>query len=65
MSQGRSHPNTLGDTMARRDPNQEVWDDFRKLSKDEQREVILSISERCIDGAPVGLARRIEIYFED
>lgn len=51
--------------MARKDPNQQVWDDFRKLGKDEQREVIVSIAERCIDAAPVGLARRIEIYFED
>jgi hypothetical protein len=51
--------------MARRDINQQVWDDFAKLTKDEQRAQILSIAERCIDGAPVGLARRIEIYFKD
>lgn len=48
----------------RKDLNAQVWADFRKLSKDEQREQILSIAERCIDAAPVGLARRIEIYFE-
>lgn len=38
--------------------------DFRKLSKDEQREQILDITAFCIDGASIGLARRIEIYFD-
>lgn len=39
--------------------------EFKSMSKDEQKEQILSIAERCIDGAPVSLARRIEIYFTE
>lgn len=35
---------------------------FRNLSRDEQREHILSVAERCIDGAPASLARKIEVY---
>lgn len=38
--------------------------EFRALSKDAQREEILDIASMCIDGASVGLARRIEIYFD-
>jgi hypothetical protein len=38
--------------------------EFRAMSKDEQRERILDIASMCIDGATVGLARRIEIYFD-
>lgn len=39
--------------------------DFKALSKDEQRESILSVTEKCIDGAPVYLARWMEIYLTD
>lgn len=49
----------------RKDPNQAMLDEFRRLPKSEQREVIISIASRCIDAAPPTLARRIEIYFDD
>lgn len=35
---------------------------FSKLSKDQQRDEILRITALCRDGAPVTLARKIEIY---
>lgn len=35
---------------------------FVNMTRVEQREHILSVAERCIDGAPVSLARKIEIY---
>ncbi len=38
--------------------------DFRALSKDDQREHILSVSALCLDDAPRSLARKIEIYFD-
>lgn len=40
------------------------YKDFRALSKEEQRESLLDVSSMCIDGAPVSLARRLEIYFD-
>lgn len=48
-----------------KDPNAQAYADFAKKSKSEQREILLSIAERCVDGAPVGLARRLEIYLSD
>lgn len=38
------------------------YETFASMSRDGQREHILSVTERCIDGAPVSLARKIEIY---
>lgn len=40
------------------------YETFRTLSKEEQKEQILSLAERCIDGAPVALARKIEIFLD-
>jgi hypothetical protein len=40
------------------------YEDFRALSKDEQRERILSLTSMCHDGAPLMLARWVEIYFD-
>lgn len=39
--------------------------EFKTYSKDEQKEHILAVADKCIDGAPVFLARWIEIYLED
>lgn len=35
---------------------------FRAMTEEEQIENILDIAAFCIDGAPVSLARKIEIY---
>lgn len=45
--------------------NKVTYPEFQALSKDEQRESILRTAYNCIDGAPVSLARRIEIYFDE
>lgn len=37
---------------------------FRELSKEDQREHILSVCALCRDGAQVTLARKIEIYLD-
>lgn len=37
---------------------------FRQMSTNDQRQNILDVAERCIDAAPVSLARKIEIYLE-
>lgn len=51
--------------MARkRKPKYDPYAEFKSMSKEDQKKQILSIAERCIDGAPVSLARRIEIYFD-
>lgn len=44
--------------MSRPDP----FFEFRKLTLEQQRDEILRITALCIDGAPVTLARKIEIY---
>lgn len=46
--------------MARYEPFQ----NFRAMSKEDQRENILDSCSMCIDGASVSLARKIEIYFD-
>lgn len=38
--------------------------EFKSMSKEDQKANILSIAERCIDGAPVSLARKIEIFLD-
>lgn len=38
------------------------YEAFATMSREGQRANILSVAERCIDGAPVSLARKIEIY---
>lgn len=38
---------------------------FRALSREDQRIHLLSVTKLCWDGAPVSLARKIEIYLED
>jgi hypothetical protein len=38
--------------------------EFRRLTKEEQRDRILSSAALSIDGAQVSLARWIEIYFD-
>ena len=40
------------------------YDWFRELSREDQRKNILAVADLCIDGAPVSLARKIEIYLE-
>lgn len=37
---------------------------FRQMSTNDQRQNILDVAKWCIDGAPVSLARKIEIYLE-
>lgn len=39
--------------------------EFRKLSKADQSIHILEVAERCIDAAPVSLARKIEIFLTE
>ena len=39
--------------------------EFRAMTKEQQKESILAVTDKCIDGAPVFLARWIEIYLED
>lgn len=46
--------------MAKTDP----YADFRAMTRDEQREHILTVCALCWDGAPKSLARKIEIYLE-
>lgn len=41
----------------------DAYPEFMAKSKDEQRDEILRITAMCRDGAPVSLARKIEIYF--
>jgi hypothetical protein len=50
--------------MPKRRKQYDPYAEFRAKTKDEQRESILDIAAFCIDGATVGLARRIEIYFD-
>jgi hypothetical protein len=38
---------------------------FYALSHEEKRDHILSVCENCIDGAPLSLARKIEIYLNE
>jgi hypothetical protein len=36
---------------------------FREMTPEEQLQNMLDVAAFCIDGAPVSLARKIEIYF--
>jgi hypothetical protein len=38
--------------------------EFRAMTKFDQLQNILDVASFCIDGAPVSLARKIEIYFD-
>lgn len=47
--------------MAKR-KRQTFYEYFADMSREDQRTEILSVAAMCIDGAPVSLARKIEIY---
>jgi hypothetical protein len=49
--------------MSRRRP-QSTFPLFRAMTKEEQREYLLSFASGCIDACPTHFARLVEIYFD-
>lgn len=46
----------------RKKKRQTFYEYFAEMSREDQRAEILAVTAMCIDGAPVSLARKIEIY---